>query len=54
MRQSFEENSKKLIYENRNSAKQSIKAQQEKAMPKGGTTRRRSEAVQRRTETDHD
>ena len=57
MRQSFEENSKKfgmeklsfetverLMYENRNSAKQSIKAQQEKAMQKA---ERREEEVRR-------
>ena len=57
MRQAFDENSKKfgmeklsfeaverLIYENRNSAKQSIKAQQEKAMQKA---ERREEQVRR-------
>ena len=57
MRQSFEENSKKfgmeklsfetverLIYENRESAKQSIKAQQEKAMQKA--ERREEEVMQ--------
>ena len=57
MRQAFDENSKKfgmeklsfeaverLIYENRNSAKQSIKAQQEKAMQKA---ERREEEVRR-------
>ena len=57
MRQAFDENSKKfgmeklsfeaverLIYENRNSAQQSIKAQQEKAMQKA---ERREEEVRR-------
>ena len=62
MRQSFEENSKKfgmeklsfetverLIYENRNSA-----GTARESNAKGGTTRRRSEAIQRRPETNHD
>ena len=66
MRQAFDENSKKfgmeklsfeaveqLMYENRNSAQQAIKAQQE-INARGGTTRTRSEAVQRRSETNHD
>ena len=65
MRQSFEENSKKfgmeklsfetverLIFENRNSAKQSIKQQQEKAMQKA---ERREEEVRRfKEEQKHD
>ena len=65
MRQAFDENSKKfgmeklsfeaverLIYENRNSAINQGTARESNA--KGGTTRRRSEAIQRRTETNHD
>ena len=65
MRQSFEENSKKfgmeklsfetverLIFENRNSAKQPIKEQQEKAMQKA--ERREKEVRRFKEEQKHD
>ena len=67
MKQAFAENGRKFgmeklsfeaverwIYENRSTAQQAIRAQQEKASTRGGTTRTRGEAVQRRAETNHD